>query len=306
MTEINELFSVNDVILTDSLDVKTSEFKRFTDSLIRGKIGLIGMVIVIGVIFTAIFADVIAPLDPTKQSLANRLTPPMWQSGNSQYILGTDSLGRDILSRVIHGSRISLIIGLSAVSVGGILGTLIGLYSGFFEGWIDLILMRIADIQLAIPPMILYLSIMAVLGPGLRNLILGLGITSWVVYARVVRSEVLSVKHREYITAAQAIGATNQRLILVHVLPNIMYSVIVIATIQIAGIILAEAGLSFLGLGVPPEIPTWGGLIADGRDYVERAWWVATLPGIAILITVLGINLFGDWLRDYLDPRLRR
>lgn len=283
-----------------------SELSRLVVSLSRSKTGLIGLAIVTLVVLDAIFAPVIAPRDPTMQNITARLTPPAWHAGGTtDYLLGTDALGRDILSRIVYGARVSLIVGVSAVVIGGILGTSIGLIAGYYAGRVDLALMRLVDIQLAIPSLILYLAIMAVLGPGLRNLILGLGITSWVVYARTVRSEVLGLKHKEFIEAARAIGSRDGRIIFRHVLPNVVMSVIVIATIQVAGLILAEAGLSFLGLGVPPPTPTWGGMIADGRDYVELAWWVSTLPGMAVLVTVLGINLFGDWIRDYLDPRLR-
>jgi peptide/nickel transport system permease protein len=282
-----------------------SRFKRFRTSLVQSKTGLIGLFIVLLVAACAVFAPFISSADPTAQKLTARLVPPIWQSGDRQYLLGTDSLGRDMLSRIIYGSRISLVVGTSAMIIGGTLGTVVGLISGYYEGGVGLILMRFADIQLAIPELVLYIAIMAALGPGLRNLILGLGITSWVVYARVVRSEVLGLKNMEFITASQSIGARDVRILFVHVLPNVIMSDIVIATIQVAGLILAEAGLSFLGLGVPPPTPTWGGMVADGRDYLEPAWWVSTLPGLAILVTVLGINLFGDWLRDYLDPRLR-
>lgn len=283
---------------------RKSRFRRFGASLLQSKTGLLGLIIVLIVVLAAVFAPALAPMDPTEQDITARLTPPAWQSGNTQYLLGTDSLGRDVLSRIIYGSRVSLLVGISAVLVGGTLGTLTGLASGYY-GRLDLILMRAADIQLAIPSMVLYIAIMAVLGPGLRNLILGLGITSWVVYARIVRSQVLSTKQMDFILAAQAIGVRDARTIFSHVLPNVVMSVIVIGTIQVAGLILAEGGLSFLGLGVPPPTPTWGGMVADGRDYVEIAWWIPALPGLAILVAVLGINLFGDWLRDYLDPRLR-
>jgi peptide/nickel transport system permease protein len=282
-----------------------SGLKRFRTSLVQSKTGLIGLFIVLLVAACAVFAPFISSADPTAQKLTARLVPPIWQSGDRQYLLGTDSLGRDMLSRIIYGSRISLVVGTSAMIIGGTLGTVVGLLSGYYEDRVGLILMRFADIQLAIPELVLYIAIMAALGPGLRNLILGLGITSWVVYARVVRSEVLGLKNMEFITASQSIGARDVRILFVHVLPNVIMSDIVIATIQVAGLILAEAGLSFLGLGVPPPTPTWGGMVADGRDYLEPAWWVSTLPGLAILVTVLGINLFGDWLRDYLDPRLR-
>lgn len=284
-----------------------NEFKRFTRSLMRSKTGLVGLIIVILAISVAVLAPVVSPYDPAAQDLRGRLSPPAWTAeGTTKYLLGTDSLGRDILSRMIHGSRISLIVGATAVLIGGLLGVLVGLFAGYYRGVTDMILMRLADIQLALPSLVLYLTIMAVLGPSLRNLILGLGITNWVIFGRVVRSEVMALRGAQFVDAARSIGVRDGRIIFRHVLPNILNSVIVLSTIIVASMILAEAGLSFLGLGVPPPTPTWGGMVSDGRDYVETAWWISTIPGVVILFVVLGFNLFGDWLRDYLDPRLRR
>jgi peptide/nickel transport system permease protein len=198
-----------------------------------------------------------------------------------------------------------LFIGLSAVVIGGTLGTAVGLVSGYYGGWLDRVIMRLGDVQLAFPFILLALAVMAVLGPGLANIIGVLGVTSWITYARVVRSEVLSVREREFVQAARALGAATPRILTVHALPNVIGTVVVVATFSVAGTILSEAGLSFLGLGVGLATPTWGQMLADARDYLTNAWWLTTFPGLGILVTVLGVNLIGDWLRDYLDPRLR-
>ncbi|MDB4897722.1 MAG: binding-protein-dependent transport system inner rane component [Firmicutes bacterium] len=261
----------------------------------------VGILLLLLVAFMALLAPLVAPHDPTLQNTAMRLKPP----GTPGYLLGTDPLGRDILSRIIYGSRISLIVGLASVVVAGAVGITLGTIAGYIGGTVDAVIMRLADLQLAIPFLVLALAIAAVLGPSLRNVILVLGVTGWVTYARVARGQVLSVRGREFVEAARALGATNGRIIWRHVLPELWAPLIVIASLQVGSMILAEASLSFFGLGVPPSIPTWGRIAADGRDYVTTSWWVATLPGIAIFLTVLGINLLGDWLRDRMDPTLR-
>ncbi len=221
------------------------------------------------------------------------------------HALGTDHLGRDILSRIIFGSRIALLVGLAAVVISGVLGMVIGLVAGYFGGRMDDFLMRLADIQLAFPFILLAIAVIGVLGPSLRNIIIVIGVSSWVVYARVVRGEVLSIREREYVQAAVALGSRHWRVLMPHVLPNTFTPWLVVATLDMARVIVIESALSFLGLGVQPPTPTWGGMLADGRVYLSTAWWLATFPGLAILITVLGINLFGDGLRDTLDPRLK-
>jgi len=280
-------------------------------SLLQNKIAAIGVFIILGMIFVAIFAPSIAPYElegevPIGEQLRRRLKPPAWvEGGTSEFLLGTDSLGRDILTRIIYGSRVSLTVGLTAVFLSGTLGVILGLFSGYVGGLLDDVIMRFADIWLAFPFIILAILFLSVLGPGLDKLIAVLAIGGWVGYARVTRGQVLAVREKEYIDAARVVGASHTRILFRHILPNTMAPIIVISSFAVATTMLAEAALSFLGLGVKPAIPTWGSMLADGRDYLRDAWWLATFPGIAIMITVLGINLFGDWLRDYLDPRLK-
>jgi peptide/nickel transport system permease protein len=282
------------------------DLRRVLRELFRNRAALIGLVILLGVAASAIFAPVITPFDPIVQEITLRLKPPGWSlPGGRIFLLGTDHLGRDILSRLIFGARISLIIGLSAVTVAGTLGTLIGLVSGYRGGRVDDFCMRLTDTMLAMPFILLALAVIAVLGPSLRNIICVLGITSWVSYARVVRAEVLTLRTREFVSAARALGGEGSRIVFRHLLPNVLTPVIVIATLEVARMIILESALSFLGLGVQPPTPTWGGMLADGRAYLSTAWWLATFPGLSIMLTVLGINLLGDWLRDALDPRLQ-
>jgi peptide/nickel transport system permease protein len=252
----------------------------------------------------AIFAERIAPHEPNKQRLIARFTPPFWVSGgNLTYPLGTDNVGRDIWSRIIHGSRISLVVGIAAVGLSLLIGVTLGLLSGFLGGRLEAIIMAIVDIMLAFPQLILAFAMVAVLGPGLGNIVLVLGLTGWERYARVVRAEVLALREREFVQAARAIGVSTTRILFRHILPNTFSSVIVLATLQTAQTILAEAALSFLGLGTGLTYPSWGQMIAQGRDFVNVAWWISTFPGFAILLTVLAINLMGDRIRDVLDPR---
>jgi peptide/nickel transport system permease protein len=253
----------------------------------------------------AIFGPLLAAHDPNAQNLTSRLKPPIWLSGSVHgYMLGTDHLGRDIFSRILYGSRVSILVGVLAVCVSGILGTIIGLLSGFYN-MMDQIMMRIADIQLAFPTILLALAIVAVLGGGMSNLILVLGITGWVPYARVVRSQVLSIQSNDFIVAAQTIGASDFRILFRHILPNIYAPIITIATFQVASAIIAESSLSFLGLGVPVNVPSWGNMLSQGQLYMSSAWWISVFPGICIMLIVLSINILGDALRDYLDPKTR-
>jgi peptide/nickel transport system permease protein len=260
---------------------------------------------VISVVLVAVLAPWIAPHDPYDQDIERRLKPPAWNEGSVPgYSLGTDPLGHDILSRLIHGARISLTVAVLAVLVSGTLGVILGVVAGYFGGRIDNIIMRVAEVQMAFPLILLAIAVMFVLGSGLRNLILVIGITGWVTYGRVVRSEVLALKNREFVEAARALGNSPLAIMVRHVVPNVFSSVIVVATLEVARVIIMESALTFLGLGVDPRIPSWGGMLADGRQYLNVYWWVAVFPGLAIMFTVLGVNLVGDWLRDTLDPRV--
>jgi peptide/nickel transport system permease protein len=279
---------------------------RIVVLLLRSRSGLYGLVIVVLFVAIALLAPVLSPHDPFVQDLNLRLMPPFWQSGGAfSYPLGTDPLGRDILSRILYGSRVSLLVGVATVAVGSTVGIFLGMVAAYQGGALDNLVMRLADVQLAFPSLILAIAVMAILGPGLWNIIIVLSITSWVTYARIARGETLSLRAREFILAAQTVGVSKTRILLLHILPNILPVAIVVASFAVAQVIIAEASLSFLGIGVPPPTPTWGNMLAEGRDYVTTAWWLPTFPGVALMITLLGINLLGDWLRDVLDPRLK-
>jgi peptide/nickel transport system permease protein len=253
----------------------------------------------------AVLAPAIAPHPPARVVMGIRLTPPVFAGGTWAHPLGTDALGQDLLSRIIFGARVSLMVGTCAVLISGGLGVTLGLIAGYLGGTLDDIIMRIAEIQLAFPTILLYIAAMATLGPGLEKIIIVIGIVGWVSYARIERGVVMSVREQEYVTAAQAMGARTGWILRRHILPNTMAPVIIVASFSLAATVITEASLSFLGLGVPPSVPSWGSLLADGRDYLRQAWWITTFPGLAIMATVLAINLVGDWLRDALDPRLR-
>jgi len=274
--------------------------------LLRNKAALASAIVLLMVAIAAIAATQITPNDPFDIKLLQRLKPPGYvNSAGDTFWLGTDTLGRDVYARLVYGARVSLIVGLSAVLISGTLGLLLGLLSGFFGGWIDDVIMRLADIQLSFPTILLALAIMAVLGGGLDKLIIVLGLTGWVQYGRIVRGQVLSIKQEEFILAARATGERNWHIVFQHILPNIWSPIIVIASFSVATNIVAEASLSFLGVGVPPSIPSWGTMLADGRQYIGLAEWLTIPPGVAISLTVLSINILGDWLRDFLDPRLK-
>ena len=254
----------------------------------------------------ALLAPRIAPWDPGRQMLQKRLRPPAWEArGLREHPLGTDHLGRDILSRILHGGRISLGVGLSAVTLSGLIGVTLGLFAGFHGGRTDAFIMRVVDVFLAIPYILLAMGVVFALGPSLVNVILVMAVTRWVQFARIVRADVLSIREREFVSGARARGNRPLRLLLRHVLPSALTPIIVVATLELAFMIIYESALSFLGLGVQPPTPTWGWMLSDGRNYVTTAWWLATFPGLAIMLTVLAVNLLGDWLRDTLDPRLK-
>jgi peptide/nickel transport system permease protein len=254
----------------------------------------------------AVLAPQVAPYDPLKGSLAKRLTPPVWQQGGTiEHPLGTDKVGRDILSRIIYGARVSLMVSLVAIFVGGALGTSLGLISGYFGGWVDAVLMRLVDISLSLPTILLALVLVAAVGPSFGTVIIVLVILLWARYARLVRGETLSIKERDFIARARVAGASHTRIMTRYIFPNVVNSLVVLATLQVGYVILLESALSFLGAGLPRPTPAWGLMIADGRELIVTAWWVSMFPGLAIMLTVLSLNLLGDWLRDHLDPKLR-
>ncbi len=272
----------------------------------RSRRAVVGLSFLIFICTIAIVAPFIAPYSASQQNLDRVQLPPMSTAeAGTFHILGTDALGRDLLSRMMVGARVSLLVGVTVVFMAALIGVPLGLLSGYFGGLVDTLIMRLVDIKLAVPFILLAIAIIAVLGSGLWNVILVLGISSWVGYARIVRGEVLSLREQPFIEAARCIGLSNGRLIARHLLPNIWTPVIVLATQGIGGAILAESSLTFLGLGISPLIPTWGAMVADGRNYLTTAWWITTFPGLLLTITVLNIYFLGDGLRDVLDPRLR-
>jgi peptide/nickel transport system permease protein len=257
-------------------------------------------------VIPAVLASQVAPHDPLKGSLANRLKAPAWQDGGSlDYPLGTDKLGRDILSRMIHGARVSLVVSLVAILVGGAIGTGLGLISGYFGRWVDSLIMRFVDISLSLPTILLALVLVAAVGPSFGTVITVLVVLLWARYARLVRAETLAIKERDFIARARVAGASHVRIMLRYIFPNVVNSLVVLATLQVGYVILLESALSFLGAGLPRPTPAWGLMIADGRELIVTAWWVSMFPGLAIMLTVLSLNLLGDWLRDHLDPKLR-
>ena len=273
--------------------------------VVRRPSALAGGILLLLILMTSVSFPFLYHTDPLAQDLLARFTPPVWQSGGVwSHLLGTDNLGRDVLSRLLYGSRVSLLVGFTAVFVAELVGIVLGLISGYYGGKIDSFIMRIADIFMAYPFMLLTISVIAVLGPSILNLILVLGISDWVTYARTIRGSVLSLKRKEFVEASRAIGTHNIIIIIRHILPNVISPLLVLGTLRVANIIIWESGLSYLGMGAPPPMPTWGRMLAEGRVYITDAWWLVTLPGLAIMFTILSINLLGDGLRDALDPRL--
>lgn len=283
------------------------ELRRAFQSMVASRWALIGLFILLVVTFVAIFGPWLAPFDPNRQNIMMRLLEPGEAgAGDLTYWLGSDQLGRDVFSRLLYGARVSLLVGVAAIVVGGTLGTVAGLVSGYFGGWIDDVIMRLGDIQLAFPFILLAIMFLVVLGPGLVNIILVLGIGQWITYARIVRAQTLSLREKEYVEAARAMGDSTLSILFRTILPNIIAPLTVIASFNVAGVILSEAALSFLGLGVPPDVPTWGSMLSESRDHLlSNKWWLAVFPGLAIVFTVLAFNILGDWLRDFLDPRLK-
>jgi peptide/nickel transport system permease protein len=254
----------------------------------------------------AVFADFVAPHDPYKGNVLDRLQPPAWLEGGSwEHPLGTDKIGRDMLSRIIYGARISLTVAGVSIICGGIVGTTLGLLAGYFGGWWDHVIMRLVDIKISIPSLMLALILAAALGPSFLTVIIVVALTLWTRYARLIRGEVLRLRNQDFILRARVAGASTSRIVIRHLLPNVVNTIIVLATLEVGVVIILEASLSFLGAGIPPPNPAWGLMVADGRALVINAWWVSFFPGLAILLTVLSMNLLGDWLRDKLDPKLR-
>jgi peptide/nickel transport system permease protein len=263
--------------------------------------------ILLGLVVTALLSPYVAPHNPIRERLIDRLLPPAWvEDGEWRYLLGTDHLGRDLVSRIIYGARVSLVVGVAAVAIGGALGIALGVAAGFLGGQTDEVIMAVADMQLAFPTILFAIAIIAVLGPSFINLVIVIGISGWVTYARIARGQVLSVREKEFVEAIRAQGGSQWRIVWRHILPNILSPLIVVATLDLARTIILESTLSFLGLGIQPPTPSWGGMLSDGREYLLSAWWIATFPGVALMLTALSFNRLGDWVRDLTDPRLRR
>ena len=272
-------------------------------TLWKFRAGILGLCIVTGVSGLAIFAGSVSPHDPYEQEVAKRLTQPVWDArGSSDHLLGTDPVGRDVLSRLLYGGRISLATGVVSVLIAGIIGIVLGLLGGFYGGSVDSVINNLVNVMMAFPFMLLALTAVAVMGPSFRNLVIVLGLTGWPIYTRIVRAETYHLKALEFVTAARAMGFPCLTIIRKHIFPNLLNTVIVTSSLEVARMIIQESFLSFLGLGVPPPTPSWGGMLGDGRTYMLTHPWLATFPGLAIFITTLGINLLGDGLRDLLDP----
>lgn len=297
-----------DILTLGMREREQSALRRAVRSMLRARWPVLALFILVVVVSVAILAPELSPKDPNRINLILRLKAPFEreQTGEMEYIFGTDALGRDVLSRLFYGARVSLLVGLTAVCIGGLLGTTLGILAGYFGGRVDDVIMRLADIQLAFPFILLAIMVLVILGRGVLNLVLVLGVGQWVTYARIARGTTMAQREKEYVEAAQSIGASNLRIMFRGILPNILAPLIVIASFNVASVILTEASLSFLGLGVPPTVPTWGGMLAESRDQlIANRWWLAVFPGVAIMLTVLSLNILGDWLRDLLDPRLR-
>ena len=259
------------------------------------------------ILFTATFAPLLTPYSTTKPSLAERLTPPVWDAeGSWDHPLGTDALGRDMATRLMFGGRVSMLVAVLTLILGGGIGTAIGLFAGYYGGRLDAVLMRIADSTLAFPIILFAILLVVTLGASMANVVIAIALVLWARYARVIRGEVLALRERDFIARARVAGCSDLRILLVHLFPNTANTLLVLLTLQVGWVIIVEASLSFLGAGIPPPTPAWGAMVADGREYVDTAWWVSAFPGVAIMLTVIAFNLVGDWLRDALDPKLRQ
>jgi peptide/nickel transport system permease protein len=285
--------------------LRTSPLKRFV--LGRRWFLLIPLTIITVIVSTAVLAEWLTPYSPTEISLANRLRPPFCEKGGSlAYPLGTDPMGRDLLTRMIYGARVSLVVAVLALLVGGGIGAALGLIAGYHGGRLDALVMRVADTTMAFPIILFAILFVVVIGGSIVTTVFAVALVLWARYARVIRGEVLSLRERDFIAQARIAGCSSARIIVIHLFPNILNTLVVLLSLQVGWVIIVEASLSFLGAGIPPPTPTWGSMIAEGRDYIATAWWISFFPGLAILATVLSFNLFGDWLRDALDPKLRQ
>jgi peptide/nickel transport system permease protein len=295
-----------DILAPEVALSRATKYRAIFKELKDDKAGFIGFMVIVLLVLMAVFAPLIAPYDPAVQAVADRLQPPAWlPNGSWAHPFGTDQLGRDILSRTIFGARASLIVGLSVVLCAGTFGVLLGLFAGFKGGRVDLFIMRAVDVQVAFPGLLLIILIVSVVGPGLVTTIVVLALTNWMVYARVIRGIVLSVRQTAYVEAAEMIGCSPRRVIFKHILPNLLSPLLTLGILEFTNIVLAEAAMSFLGLGIQPPLTSWGLDIANGKDYLFVAWWLVAFPGLSISITVLAINLFANWLRVTTDPQER-
>jgi peptide/nickel transport system permease protein len=268
--------------------------------------GLVAASVLLLIVASAVLAPWIAPHDPLSVNIRHRLAPPAWMDkGTGEHLLGTDQVGRDLLSRMIHGGRVSLVVGVAAVLMSATIGVLLGLAAGYFGGNVDWFIMTFINVMLTFPFVLLALAVIAVLGPSLGNMIIVLGVAGWPIYARVVRAETMAIREREFVLAGRALGMNHARIVFRQIVPNLISVIVVIATLQVAQVIILESFLSFLGLGIQPPTPAWGNMLGEGRVYMLNSWWIATFPGLAIFVTTLVINLMGNALRDWLDPHLK-
>lgn len=265
------------------------------------------ILVIVTMVFMAVFAPLLAPYSPIDQTLRDKLLPPFWLEGGSfKYVLGTDAFGRDILSRLIYGARISLLVAILALTAGGGVGLVIGIVAGYMGGVVESILMRLVDAAFTFPAILFALLLAVTLGQGLGTLVVAISLLLWASFARVIRGEVLALKQRDFVALAKVRGCSEPRIMLTHILPNVLNTFMVLVTLNVGVVVIAEASLSFLGAGIPPPTPTWGLMVSEGRGRIAEAWWVSLIPGLAITALVLSVNVFGDWLRDRLDPRLRQ
>jgi ABC-type dipeptide/oligopeptide/nickel transport system permease subunit len=292
---------------TDIDEVPPSTVRLILRKMWHLRLGVLGGCLILVLLTTAIFTPWLAPHDPYEQDIMNRLLPPVWMKGGSvEFLLGTDHLGRGLLSRIMFGTRVSLLVGVSAVILQVIIGVFLGLLAGYYGGRIDSIISFMVNVMMGFPFILLAMSLVAVLGPSLQNIIIALGFTGWPVFTRVVRIETIKLRDQEFVLAATTLAFKTRRILARHILPNLLPTVLVIGTVEIARAIIRESLLSFLGLGIQPPTPSWGTMLAEGRDYMLMQWWLAAYPGLAIFMAALGINLMGDAMRDLLDPHLRK